>query len=339
MIKPLFAALALVCLSANVGGAAQNANQAEQQMAELAAYAASLKPVIESINDIMIPTDEADLTFTAYLDGKLDREETKLGFEQNRSDIARLAAQVGADFNALPPPPKLSLIPQKRIGVVPEDIEAMIIQIEAFSFDLMNLYDEALDGNEEALYGLGERVYDRAEILISVGNTILRADAAAITDRTHPQIPVINATINSNDLALVIMNLQRALILDGDEDAYRLGVSVYMGKIAKHEQIIQTGNQNQRKLLKLLRDAKVEARASEQSLLNTVTTMVKAYDEAWRLEQNFVDDLNAQLPVFQSDPLDYDAIDAAIILVLDQLGVHETTRIELIFARVAMISP
>jgi hypothetical protein len=78
-------------------------------MNAVAEWVARIRPIAESTTTIFEELDGTDIAFDAYLDGMMDEAEFRGIVENSRREIDDIAESLLEQYNALPPPPDVSL--------------------------------------------------------------------------------------------------------------------------------------------------------------------------------------------------------------------------------------
>ena len=333
--------LAAIAVVLSIGFAnpalAQTGTEYQREVDELATYTLQFKAITEDLYAVMDPTDQADAALAAFETGDITDVEALGIIQQARADVKQRALTLRAQFQAIGAPPEFKLIDKDVVVMTPEGFSDMLRSVEGLTNSLLDINVQLIEGDEDALAAQTDQILERARVLINIGNKLIESDLVSLGDMNHPQKAVLRSGINSNNVSLLIIEMQFAR-WSGDTDT----VAAYLEELddlrVLHKTYIAQGKADQDDLKAQLQIGLLSSRGSDRAFIRKVIGMVDAYDAAWVIENNFVEAIESYQAVTKTDKSDEDQMDVNDEIFLDALILAEDQRSAEIFARVELMS-
>lgn len=334
----IFAAIAVILSLGFANPAlAQTGAEYQREVDELATYTLQFKAITEDLYAVMNPTDQADAALAAFEAGDITDVEALGIIEQARTDSKQLASDLRAKFSAIGAPPDLKLIDKDVVVITPEGFSDMLRSVEGLTNSLLDINVQVIEDDEDALAAQADQILERARVLINIGNKLIESDLVSLGDMNHPQKAVLRSGINSNNVSLLIIEMQFAR-WSGDTDTVAAYREELDGLRVLHKTYIARGKADQNDLKAQLQIGLLSSRGSDRAFIRKVIGMVDAYDAAWVIENNFVEAIESYQATIQRDKSDEDQMDVNDEIFLDALILAEDQRSAEIFARVELMS-
>lgn len=315
---------------------AQTSAEIQAELAEVATYMQRLRKPTEQIYDILEPVEKAELAYERYLEGSISDDAYLALMDGFRDQINTTGQKVRTELANVGPGPKVSFN-DVDYSVSVEKYEVLISATETLALDMINLYSNIDDADATRDRELALAVYDRAEVLADIGNTLIKADMEMIKQPNHPQKVVLECMIKSNDISISMMLIQKALTHPEETDGLDAALDALEADIEAHRQLVARGRSDQKLMNQRMQFAVLMSDGEDKVFMQSVMTMIATYDKAWLMEDEFVEAMTRMLLDLRAAKGDEDRINARIDLAYNALIDFEDGRNDLIYDRIAML--
>ncbi|MEL6825262.1 MAG: hypothetical protein AAFN91_03360 [Pseudomonadota bacterium] len=311
------------------------AQEFDDQIVEIAEYAQELRPVVESVYDIVNVADQADFEYAQWEAGDLSDEQFLSMLAAHKVNVRNTTKTIREAFAAIPPP-STSTFSDAKFGMSSGEFESLLHACETFSIDILDLYAKIVEGDENALKDYSLSVYDRGTVMIAVSNSLAQSSIDSIGDQNHPQRSALTAVINSNDVMLALLGIQKAMYFEDETDGLDAAIDHYRSLIKRHREILRQGRRQQRVTTFNL-NSNLAAFGEDRPMTERILKMIAAYEDQWALELSMAEwmsDVSDEIEEFRSD---HETLDFVIIQATEDFIPFENERTRLIYERVQML--
>ncbi len=329
--------LALLVILASMGPvSAQSGEDLQSELQEIAAYAEQARPIVESIYGLIEITDAADLDFLSFESGEITEQEYRQRLATHSNRIEVMAVNIRARFKALPSAPEFSL-QDIQVGFGEGQFESLVHSNEVFAQDVIALYERLIEADDEDIKAFSMSVYDRADVMISVTNTIIQSSIDSLGNEPHPQRHALGSVINANHAMLRLLQVQKALIYPEETDGLDAALSAFKATIPKHRNLLRQGKSDQASTREQLVRSRIFLSGPDRDFTDRAIAMLDAYDQQWALEQQMIDWMEGIASELDAANADYEDLDAILMRAMDEFVPFEDRRTELIYGRVSLL--
>ncbi|MEM1087009.1 MAG: hypothetical protein AAGH90_04715 [Pseudomonadota bacterium] len=316
---------------------AQTFDELEAEVEDVAQYAALARPVFERVFEIIAHADPVDQAYDKFYAGEISEQAVRDLIVEKRASLNDLIGDIKADYDALPPAPSFSFNPNNSAGVSEQNFNKFLNSSERFTRTSLNMTEAALDGDMQVINDMAARFYHQSGLMIDISNTLLRADRNSIKAPKHPQRSILNAQINTNEVVLMLLHSQQASILDLDRVRFQQEVENAKSAIEYHREILRAGRNAQNWSEEQLERALIGLSGSELAFLRKIAAMMKAYDKAWLVEEDFISIVEPALIELETLYSNENRLNAILDDLFTKIESIETRRYDLIYERIELL--
>ena len=307
-----------------------------EEVAEVADYTLQLNPVVESTYAIVAATDPIEADYEQYYYGEITEDQYLARLDNYRLYVGELAASTRQAFADLPDPPVVSF-GEMKVGLTDGEFESLVHSSEVFSLELIDLYAGLINADEDLLTQISLSVFDRADVMIAVSNTLVQSTIDSMQSQRHPQRNSLEFVINSNNLSVVLIELQRAIYFTDQSDGLAPAIERFENLVTNHRLILRNGKRNQASMIHELRNGMPFQNTAQKAETERVINVMNTYDIQWSMELQLGERLTDVLRKIESADGDVGQLEEIIIRSVDDLISYENRRTHMIQERVKLL--
>ncbi len=309
----------------------------DEEMAIFAAWSNGSAQIINRMYEIPAYSEKAAEVYQDFVAELTDEDTAIADLAVLRAEMEKLVLSLKSEVENYPAQPKLKYFEQNSALFEREKFVGMLEELRGLGADSIDSFEklvqgEAFDPEAEFLNTL-----EKVRLFGKMSDSILAGQRQSIQFRNHPQRFVIDAMMNSNRAILLSQEYLGVLEnYDVPATADEL-IADFKDVIKKHRRFIAKGKKGQSALTKQYEPYLKTASAGERATVSKVLNMMKAYDDAWALEENFINSIDSFVTLVSSGEAGYATVQPALDTFSAELITFEMQRLQLAQDRVSLL--